>query len=256
MIYEMRETDCVRPLFDGWEESIIWSCLQGVMGRVYVDDPMKPTAAAAILGDFYFLAGTSNTELASYKPGWPGRDFIIMIPQNQGWADEIETVYRTRAKKVTRYAIKKEQGVFDREYLKGITEVPLKGFSLRMIDKEHFEICRTQPWSRDLVSQYGSYEEYQRWGLGVVAIKDGEVVSGASSYSSYRDGIEIEIDTREDQRRRGLALACGAKLILACMDKGLYPSWDAQNKASVALAEKLGYHFSHEYIAYEISCAI
>ena len=65
-------------------------------------------------------------------------------------------------------------------------------------------------------------------------------------------GIEIEIDTREDHRRKGLAYACGAKLVLECLEKGLYPSWDAQNKWSVALAEKLGYHFSQEYVAYEI----
>ena len=32
----------------------------------------------------------------------------------------------------------------------------------------------------------------------------------------------------------------------------LYPSWDAQNKASVHLAEKLGYEFSHEYVVYEV----
>ena len=51
---------------------------------------------------------------------------------------------------------------------------------------------------------------------------------------------------------KGLAYACGAKLILECLEEGLYPSWDAQNKWSVALAEKLGYHFSHEYVAYEI----
>lgn len=68
----------------------------------------------------------------------------------------------------------------------------------------------------------------------------------------YRDGIEIEIDTREDYRRKGLALACGTKLILECIKRNLYPSWDAQNKGSVALAEKLDYNFDKEYIAYEI----
>jgi hypothetical protein len=31
-----------------------------------------------------------------------------------------------------------------------------------------------------------------------------------------------------------------------------HPSWDAYNRWSVALAEKLGYHFDHEYTAYEI----
>lgn len=32
----------------------------------------------------------------------------------------------------------------------------------------------------------------------------------------------------------------------------IFKNWDAQNKWSVASAEKLGYHFSHEYAAYEI----
>ena len=32
----------------------------------------------------------------------------------------------------------------------------------------------------------------------------------------------------------------------------MYPSWDAQNPASAALAEKLGYHFDKEYTAYEV----
>lgn len=77
-------------------------------------------------------------------------------------------------------------------------------------------------------------------------------MSGASSYSRYQEGIEIEIDTREDYRRKGFASVCGAKLILECLKRNLYPSWDAQNKASVSLAEKLGYHYSHIYTAIEI----
>ena len=81
---------------------------------------------------------------------------------------------------------------------------------------------------------------------------DGEVVSGASSYSSYTGGIEVEVDTKEEYRRNGLATACAAKLIIECLKRNLYPSWDAQNKWSVALAEKLGYHYSHAYTAYEM----
>jgi RimJ/RimL family protein N-acetyltransferase len=42
-------------------------------------------------------------------------------------------------------------------------------------------------------------------------------------------------------------------LIMECLDRGLYPSWDAANKGSVALAEKLGYHFEKEYVTYEIT---
>ncbi len=51
-------------------------------------------------------------------------------------------------------------------------------------------------------------------GLGVVIRKDGRLAAGASSYTAYRGGIEIEIDTKKEYRRKGLACACGARLIL------------------------------------------
>ena len=53
-------------------------------------------------------------------------------------------------------------------------------------------------------------------------------------------------------RNRGLASACGAALILECLERGLYPSWDAHTEISAALAEKLGYHVSHPYVVYEV----
>jgi len=107
-------------------------------------------------------------------------------------------------------------------------------------------------WSRDLCSQFSDYKDYEERGIGVAALHKGQVVSGASSYTIYDGGIEIEIDTRKDYRRRGLVLACGARLILDCIEKGLYPSWDVQNRESVALAEKLGYHFDKEYTVFII----
>lgn len=102
------------------------------------------------------------------------------------------------------------------------------------------------------MEQYDDYAMYQQYGLGVLIFQNGEPVAGASSYSAFEGGIEIEIDTKAEFRRRGLATVCGAKLILECMDRGWYPSWDAQNPFSLALAEKLGYHFDHEYTAYEL----
>jgi len=237
-------------LFDNWDETIIWSCLQGIMGEVYTND--AEDAAVAILGDFAFYAGNPSEELIRFKPEYCNQNFIIMIPQNDAWAHIIEKYYGDKAKKVTRYAIKKERNIFDTEKLEQVVLNVPAGYELKMIEESEYNMCRSSGWAGDLVSQYQDYETYKKLGLGVAVIKDGELVAGASSYSTYDKGIEIEIDTREDYRRRGLAYACGAKLILECMEKGLYPSWDAQNKWSVALAEKLGYHFSHEYVAYEI----
>lgn len=98
-----------------------------------------------------------------------------------------------------------------------------------------------------------SYSDYAARGLGVGAVIGGRLVSGASSYVAYRSGIEVEIDTMEPFRRQGLASACAARLILECIKRGLYPCWDAQNKASLSLAEKLGYRADAAYPAYELA---
>lgn len=252
MIEKITNTKKAEPVFEGWEETLIWSCLQGVMGEIYAEKMGHPASAMAILGDFTFFAGNPNRELVLYKPEGCTQDFIIMVPQNKAWGEVIEQCYGEKAKKVFRYAIKKEPDVFDREKLERMVSVLPEGFSIKLIDEAIYQKCKETDWCRDLVSQYKDYETYRKLGLGAVILKDGEVVSGASSYSSYLGGIEIEIDTKEPYRRKGLASVCGAKLILECMERDLYPSWDAQNKWSVALAEKLGYHYSHAYTAYEI----
>lgn len=252
MVYELKNTDSVGFLFEGWEETLIWSCLQGIMGKIYVTNIDNPISAMAIIGDFIFYAGKADQELISYKPEWCRQDFIIMVPQNDQWKFLIEHIYGEKAKYALRYAIKKEPEIFDKEKLLQAISTLSPDYELCLIDAELYDMCLAEPWSRDLVSQFQDYDEYAKLGLGVVIRKGNEIVSGASSYTRYREGIEIEIDTKETYRRKGLAYVCGAKLILECLERKLYPSWDAQNKWSVSLAEKLGYHFSHEYEVYEI----
>lgn len=255
MICEIDDRDCVADIFGVWKESIIWSCLQGVMGDIYADDRHNPASAMAILGDFCFFAGVPSRELIAFKPEWYRQDFIIAVPQNRQWAEEIERYYGGKAKKVVRYAMKKERDIFDRNKLEDMVKMLPPEYKVRLIDKEIFDYCKKGDWCKDLVSQFSDYSSYQKIGLGVVIMKERIPVSGASSYSAYHDGIEIEIDTKMEYRRKGLASICGAKLILECLERGLYPSWDAQNLWSLALAEKLGYHFDYEYDAYEISCS-
>lgn len=241
----------IKEIFGHWDETIIWSCLQGIMGEIHMNT--AEDAAIAILGDFIFCAGVPNEELVKFKPESRRQDFMIMVPQNDEWAMLIEMCYGEKAKKVTRYATKKDKNSFDVSNLKkAVLELPA-GYKLKILEEAEYDICWENRWAKDLVSQFKDYETYKKSGVGAAVLKDEELVSGASSYSRYDKGIEIEIDTREDHRRKGLAYACGARLILECLDRGLYPSWDAQNKWSLNLAKKLGYHFSHEYTAYEIN---
>jgi GNAT acetyltransferase len=252
MVVKIEDTKKVASLFGEWQETIIWSCLQKVMGEIYADCIEHPKSSMAILGDFCFVAGIPNKELLLCVSTVCNKDSIIMVPQDTMWANLITDSFKDKAKRVTRYAIKKEMHVFDKEKLEHVVSSLPQEYFLRLIDREMYHLCKSNEWSSDLVSQFQNDEMFQELGLGVVILKNGEIVSGASSYSRYLDGLEVEIDTKREFRRKGLAYVSGAKLILECLKRDLYPSWDAQNKWSVALAEKLGYHFNHEYLAYEI----
>lgn len=243
----------LETLFAGWEETMIASCLQGIMGSVWADSVDHPTSVQLVVADFCLFAGEPLEELVRNRPAEHKSDFVIMVPQTKAWGELIEKVYQQAAKKVTRYAIKKEPGVFDRDKLEVLAGSIDPEFELKIIDEEIYHQILEHSWSRDLCGHFKDYHQYQERGVGVAVLHQGVVVAGASSYTIYKEGIEIEIDTREDYRRKGLATACGARLIIECLERGLYPSWDAQNPWSVALAEKLGYHFDKEYTAYEIT---
>ena len=247
MIYELTDTSKVAGLFEGWEETLIYSCLQKVMGKIFVTDLEFPKSAMAFVGCFAFYAGEPNKELVINKPA----GFIIMTPQNKAWEACIEECF-PKAKKVIRYAIKKDTK-FDTEFLRNIIKELPDGYELKEFDEKIYDMCLPDPVTRDFVSSFESKEKYLELGRGMVILKSGQIVAGASSYTRYREGIEIEVDTVESERKKGLATIISAALILRCLDEGLYPSWDAQNMNSVHLAEKLGYEFSHEYTAYEVS---
>jgi hypothetical protein len=96
-------------------------------------------------------------------------------------------------------------------------------------------------------------DEYDKLGLGSVITHNADIVCGASSYTVYNEGIEIEIDTKKEYPRKGLALVCASRIILESLNRDIYPSWDSANRASVSLAEKLGYHLESEYVTYAIT---
>ena len=75
-------------------------------------------------------------------------------------------------------------------------------------------------------------------GIGYAVIHNGHVVSAATSFSIYDDGIETEVASHPDYRRKGLATIVSSTLILVSLDKGKYHSWDGANEEFVKLAQR------------------
>lgn len=236
------------------EETLIWSCLDGSMGQAWCDEAEE--AVKIITADFGFLRGNAKSAeakaLTSYLPASHHKPYIILVPQDEAWCTHIEEVYGKNAVRIIRYAFKKNNR-FDKDKLKDFTKALPADYTIEAINEKYYEMSKLEEWSRDLCDNFADWADYAARGIGFVVCYKGKPVCGASSYTVYKGGIEIEIDTQEAFRQKGLATACASKLILACLEKGLYPSWDAANLKSVGLAKKLGYELSHEYVAYAVT---
>ena len=76
----------IAPLFEGWEETMVWSCLQGCMGYAIVDHEETPRAAQLVVGDFCFFAGEPQDEWIR-QPG-----ATILVPRDAVWAQRMEAL--------------------------------------------------------------------------------------------------------------------------------------------------------------------
>lgn len=94
---------------------------------------------------------------------------------------------------------------------------------------------------------FKSAEDFIARGFGFCLLKGDEMACIATTFTVCDKGIKIQIDTRENHQRKGLATAAAAHLILHSLEKGLDPNWDADNVISCRLAEKVGYTPQGQY---------
>ncbi|RPF50309.1 GNAT family N-acetyltransferase [Aquisalibacillus elongatus] len=239
------------PMFEEFDSTVVLSCLQGHMGTAWVDDLNKPTVAQLIVGIFVFYAGNSKAkesdELLYNLP-----DFTLAIANTEEWKEKIESVHKGYFEKFQRFEFHKNSSHLNKadlnEYLKQIPE----GYKLVQIDSQIAKDPTLHGLSEDFISQFNSVNDFVKRGIGFAILKEGEIVCGATSYSIFDDGIEIEIATHPNHRRKGLATIAASALIKECLNRDLYPSWDGANFESARLAEKLGYQLKTTYDTYFI----
>ncbi len=243
-------------LFKECEDSCILSALSGMNGEMYVDNLEKPEVVIINVADYSFVAGDPESEKAKdcilFLSGIHQDDFNIRCV-NKDFNKVVEAVYNDKYSLYSRFATLRSFEYMDFDYLQKAVCEREKEYKLSLIDEKLFNKCKEISWARDLVIGFNSYSEWEKSGLGVVFLKDDEPICGASSYSSYPGGIEVEIITREDFRKKGFGFSIGAALLIECKKRNLLASWDAAHEQSLKLAERLGYKFLYKYDIYAIS---
>lgn len=254
---ELRREDLsiVEPICMESREVLVRAAAEGKMGHVWVPRTENPPFCLINLGDFAFVRGVtpkSEGALELREQIYESCRHTFLTPQDERWADWIEDTFLGELRQVTRYALKKDEQHFDVERLKGYKKQVPDGIKIKPIDEKLYKKALKEEWSRDFCSNFEDAGHFLADGLGFAAVYGRELVSGCSAYGISSGMLEIEVGTRSDFRRQGLALACSAALILECLERGIYPNWDAANWKSVGLAEKLGYVFDKEYTVYQL----
>ncbi len=237
------------------KDVLLRGAVEGTMGRVWVPRLENSPYCLVVVGDFAYLLGLppkGEPALDLKSQIYQSADQAFLYPQNERWADWLEDEFLGLIRPVSRYALKKDEHHFDIGQLKGyISGIP-EGIRIKRIDERLYRLALKAEWSRALCVNFENYEHFSRYCFGYAAMKGREMLAGCSAYGVSEGMMEIEVDTRKDWRRKGLALACSAAFLLECLEKGLTPNWDAVNLQSVGLAEKLGYVYDGEYQVYRL----
>ena len=122
-----------------------------------------------------------------------------------------------------------------------------KGFTVERIDaaiaaqlQSDLVEAGIAPWF-DTV--WGSIERFLDGGFGFVVMHEGAIISNCRSWSITEGVAAIQVSTRSRYRQSGLATLVCCAFIERCAECGFTPEYscDAENVASAALAEKLGF---------------
>jgi GNAT superfamily N-acetyltransferase len=238
-------TAILEPLLDGmWIPPIIRPVVFEDFGLVCVDRIAEPTVCSLALSDFVFFAGDVQGESARYFVQTTARPSYV-LPSSEEWIRLVRASTRTAGKRIVRTSFSSSS--LETGLLRRFAAVLPQGFELRPFDGATVFEAASRRWSQSFVENFGTPASFLERGIGFGVFEGGRLVSGASSFATEGRTVEIEVDTHPRYRRKGLATAVSAHLVLECLEQGLVPHWDAANPRSCALAEKLGFTAERSY---------
>ena len=216
--------------------------LEGAMGRAIADEVDEPHAAV-------LQAPNLQLSIVGGDAGHPSaREYIEGLPKHsalffgaEGWEELVQSIHGGKLIEMPRYAFTSE--ALDLEHLRSLASRVPDGYRLVQMDLDLAQRLGEEKsrFAEDHMVNFDSPEDFIARGFGFCLLHGNQIASVATTFAVCHKGIEIQINTREQHQRKGLATVVAAHLIMHSLEKGLDPNWDAANESSVGLAAKLGY---------------
>ena len=103
-----------------------------------------------------------------------------------------------------------------------------------------------------LLESWGTYNNFLKKSVAFVAINQNRIVSVIVGTARFKNIIPIDIETEDNHRKKGLALALTHHFVNECIDNGFIAQWDCvdSNITSKKIVEKAGFQFLKKCIVY------
>ena len=123
-------------------------------------------------------------------------------------------------------------------------------YKIQAIDAQILQQCA---WRTEMEFYAGSFDNFLRHGIGICLLKRNEIIVEAYASALGRTSAEIGAITREVYRGQGYAPIACAYLIEVVEKQGYQAYWscDAEHRASIRVAQKLGFQQERAYRIYE-----
>ncbi len=225
----------------------IQAAIENGFGTVHVDDATNPAVFRLEMPPFWYFAGDVESPIATemMRELPPG---IFLMPTAPEWIELVQRLFGERLQEYYRFSYSADS--LPTEHLEALLANSKYRDAIRPIDLALAEQAWNTPEHFIDMSLFRSAKDFIERGIGFFCEQGGKLIGAAYSQLVCSRGIEVSIFVEERYRQRGVATALGAKLALACLERGWEPHWDAANSESCKLAEKLGYTRSGMYTAY------
>ena len=248
------EFEHVAHLFDtyDYDRCLIGSVLERHQaGLIFCDDTLDPQCAVLYHpGDYGYLAGDPESgDLRTIIEEAPGAAGIavseqeLLVPRSTSWIARLWATFGDRLQRGGYEYFSFTSARIDwirrwpERIPRGMQLVPMDVELARSAEQERtLQVATAQTW--------GSFEQFVERGFGsVVLARNGELAGAISTFGLGEGEAEIDIATRKDYRRQGLATLMGCAFVAHCLENDLTPSWTANhgNHGSTATGRKLGF---------------
>lgn len=207
-------------------------------GFILADSPVNPEVALSFMGGCMIYGGDAGSSEArelirsmKYQP--------VVLAYPPAWADLLKNEFADEVKIIPRYHLPFSS--LDKQILYSLDLSPGNEFELVKIDEPLAEKLKDELGEEYHLHHYSSLSDFASRGCGFCITRGNEICAAAAAFLRSGDRIQIQVNTKNNYRRQGMATKVSARLLRYCLENGINADWDAANINSRDLARKLGY---------------